>query len=118
MTAITHHVSDALIDAYVTGGLAHPFAVVVAAHLSLCDACRARAEAAEILGGALLDRLDPAPLAQAPRTDCLLRWTIGRRLGRWRHSGSFRPRSFRRLAVSRRNGGCWAGDPPAHPFSR
>lgn len=62
MTAITHHVSDALIDAYVTGGLAHPFAVVVAAHLSLCDACRARAEAAEILGGALLDRLDPAPL--------------------------------------------------------
>lgn len=63
MTAITHHISDALLDACVTGGLGHPFAVVVAAHLSLCDTCRARAEAAEMLGGSLLDRLAPAPLS-------------------------------------------------------
>lgn len=63
MTAITHHISDELLDACVTGGLGHPFAVVVAAHLSLCDDCRARAEAAEMLGGALLDRLEPAALS-------------------------------------------------------
>lgn len=63
MTAITHHISDALLDAYVTGNLGHPFAVVVAAHLSRCDDCRARAEAAEMLGGALLDRLSPAALS-------------------------------------------------------
>lgn len=63
MTAITHHVSDALLDAYVTGSLAHPFAVVVAAHLSLCDACRARTEAADMLGGALLDRIPPVAVS-------------------------------------------------------
>lgn len=63
MTPITHHLSDALLDAYVTGNLDHPFAVVVAAHLSLCDSCRARAEAAEMLGGALLDRIAPAPVS-------------------------------------------------------
>lgn len=59
MTAITHHIPDALLDAHVTGNLPHAFSVVVAAHLSLCDACRARAEAAEMLGGALLDRIAP-----------------------------------------------------------
>lgn len=63
MTAITHHIPDDLLDAYAAGCLAHPFAVVVAAHLSLCDACRARAEAAEMLGGALLDRIAPAPVS-------------------------------------------------------
>ena len=64
MTAITHHISDELLDSYVTGSLAQPFAVVVAAHLSLCDTCRARAEAAEMLGGALLDGIAPAALAE------------------------------------------------------
>lgn len=63
MTAITHHISDALLDACVTGSLPHPFAVVAAAHLSLCDTCRARAEAAEMLGGSLLDRIPPATLS-------------------------------------------------------
>lgn len=63
MSAITYHISDDLLDAWVTGNLPHPFAVVVAAHLSLCDACRARAEAAEMLGGALLDRIEPAPVS-------------------------------------------------------
>lgn len=67
MTAITHHISDDLLDAYVTGGLAHPFAVVIAAHLSLCDTCRARAEAAEFLGGALLDRIVPATVSPDAR---------------------------------------------------
>ena len=51
MTTITHHISDDLLDAHVTGNLPHAFSVVVAAHLSLCDTCRARAEAAEMLGG-------------------------------------------------------------------
>lgn len=63
MTVITHHISDALLDAHVTGNLPHGFSVVVAAHLSFCDSCRARAGAAEMLGGALLDRITPAPLS-------------------------------------------------------
>lgn len=63
MTTITHHISDDLLDAYVTGNLPHAFSVVVAAHLSLCDTCRARAEAAEMLGGALLDRVIPRAMS-------------------------------------------------------
>ncbi|MBJ2149829.1 ChrR family anti-sigma-E factor [Paracoccus sp. IB05] len=67
MTEITHHISDHLLDAYVTGNLPHAFSVVVAAHLSLCDACRARAEAAEILGGALLDRVAPSAMSSGAK---------------------------------------------------
>lgn len=71
MTAIIHHISDELLDAYVTGGLAHPFAVVVATHLSLCDDCRARAEAAEMLGGSLLERLAPVALSEGAQNRLL-----------------------------------------------
>ena len=62
MTAITHHISDALRADWAAGRLPQAFAVVVAAHLSLCDACRASAEAADMLGGALLDRVTPTAL--------------------------------------------------------
>ena len=55
MTAITHHVSDALLLSYVSGQLPHPFALVIAAHISLCDDCRARAGAHAHAGGALLE---------------------------------------------------------------
>lgn len=54
MTCIHHHIPDDILDAYAAGSLAHAFAVVVAAHLSLCGACRARHEAVDMLGGALL----------------------------------------------------------------
>lgn len=63
MTGIIHHIPDQLVRAHATGNLPHAFAVVVAAHLSMCDACRARAEAEEAVGGALLDRLTPADLS-------------------------------------------------------
>lgn len=63
MTGITHHIPEALIRAHATGNLPHAFGVVVAAHLSMCDACRALSEAEEAVGGVLLDRLLPADLA-------------------------------------------------------
>jgi putative transcriptional regulator len=63
MTGIAHHIPDDLIRAHATGNLPHAFAVVVATHLSLCDACRARSEAEEAVGGALLDRLAPVDLS-------------------------------------------------------
>lgn len=62
MTDIRHHIPDELLDAYGAGRLAHPFAVVVAAHLSLCDDCRARHEAACLIGGALLERAEKAAM--------------------------------------------------------
>jgi len=62
MSPVTHHIPDDIIEAYASGALPHAFAVVVATHLSLCDACRATAEACDALAGTALDALDgPAP---------------------------------------------------------
>ena len=44
MSAVHHHLPDWLIRDYVIGRLARSFALVVAAHVSLCDACRAKME--------------------------------------------------------------------------
>lgn len=67
MTDIQHHISDDLLDEYRAGRLPHAFSVVVAAHLSLCDACRARHEAGDMLGGALLDTAGAAALSHGAR---------------------------------------------------
>jgi putative transcriptional regulator len=55
MTAITHHTSDSLLAAYAVGSLPHPYAVVVAAHISLCLECRFAFEAHLAVGGVVLD---------------------------------------------------------------
>jgi len=60
MSAIEHHIPDDLIQAYVAGSLGHAFSVVVAAHVSMCDTCRARLEAHEAAGGVVLDELSAA----------------------------------------------------------
>lgn len=52
---IKHHLNDGLLMAYAAGTLPEAFGLVVAAHISLCDDCRARAEAFEALGGALIE---------------------------------------------------------------
>lgn len=61
MTQIRHHISNDVLDAYRAGTLPHAFAVVVAAHISICDECRAELEASNMVGGALL--------ADAPKSD-------------------------------------------------
>ncbi len=58
MSAITHHIPDAMMAAYASGNLPHPFAVVVASHVSLCAECRAALGAHQSVGGALLERAD------------------------------------------------------------
>ncbi len=67
MSAITHHVPDSLLAAYVSGNLEHHFALVVAAHVSLCLDCRAAMEAHQALGGAVLDTADCAEVSEALR---------------------------------------------------
>ncbi len=71
MTTIRHHIPDDIVDAYRAGTLAHPFAVVVAAHLSICDDCRARHETCDMIGGALLNRGEPAALREGARARML-----------------------------------------------
>lgn len=56
MTAITHHIPDAMLAAYASGNLAQPFALVVASHVSICADCRAALEAHQAVGGAILEQ--------------------------------------------------------------
>lgn len=58
MTGITHHIPQTMIRAYAAGSLPHGFSLVVAAHVSKCDECRARLEAEEAAGGVVLESLD------------------------------------------------------------
>ncbi|XDA98979.1 ChrR family anti-sigma-E factor [Sulfitobacter sp. LCG007] len=60
MTTITHHIPEHLVRAYAAGSLPYGFALVVAAHVSVCDTCRAQLEAEELAGGAMLDSLAPS----------------------------------------------------------
>jgi len=55
MQQITHHIPESMLVAHAAGTLDHPFALVVAAHVSLCDDCRAQLGAHEAVGGALLE---------------------------------------------------------------
>lgn len=59
---INHHLSPQLLMAYAAGALPEAFDLVVAAHLSLCDACRAEAESYDALGGAVLENEETAAL--------------------------------------------------------
>ncbi len=71
MNEPVHHVPDAMLAACAADALAYPFAVLVAAHISLCDDCRARLEAHRQLGGLVLEGLTPAPVSADGRARTL-----------------------------------------------
>lgn len=58
-----HHIPSDILAAYATGSLAEAYSLVVACHVSLCDACRAELTAFEAVGGDMLDRAGEADLA-------------------------------------------------------
>lgn len=60
---INHHIPDDVMGAYVSGRLPHAFSVIVAAHVSMCDDCRASMEGQEAVGGVLLDMLHAAEMS-------------------------------------------------------
>ncbi|RKF17121.1 transcriptional regulator [Roseovarius spongiae] len=55
MSQITHHIPESMLIAYAAGSLPRPFALAVAAHISLCDDCRVGLGAHEAVGGTLLN---------------------------------------------------------------
>lgn len=57
---IKHHLSDDILMGYASGTLPEAFNLLVAAHVSLCDACRAQLETFDAVGGALMDTDVPA----------------------------------------------------------
>ena len=68
---IKHHLNDAVLMAYSAGTLPEAFNLMVAAHLSLCDNCRAQAEGFDTLGGEILDQDDLAPVSEHCLTNTL-----------------------------------------------
>lgn len=74
-SGITHHIPDHLLLAYASGTLPHPFALVVATHISMCDESRARVEAHSHAGGHLLENtsetVDMSVAAKAQLMDLL-----------------------------------------------
>ncbi len=71
-SGIRHHISDQLLMGYAAGSLPEAFSLVVATHISMCDDCRARAEAYEALGGAVLES-ETAPMSEASLEACMAR---------------------------------------------
>jgi putative transcriptional regulator len=58
MQNVKHHLTDALLMAYSAGTLPEAFNLITAAHISMCDECRARLASFDSVGGALLDGTD------------------------------------------------------------
>ncbi|MCV6588281.1 MAG: cupin domain-containing protein [Marinobacterium sp.] len=70
--SINHHLDDATILSYAAGSLPHAFEVLVACHLRQCQHCRQRVAEAELLGGMLLEALEPLPLRDEASQPALL----------------------------------------------
>ncbi|MEM1064574.1 MAG: ChrR family anti-sigma-E factor [Pseudomonadota bacterium] len=64
MNHITHHLTDEVLMAYSAGSLPEAFELVVAAHVSMCDECRARLDAFDAIGGAVIESGETAALAE------------------------------------------------------
>ena len=54
-----HCPNSALLMAYASGSLTEAFGLVVASHLSFCQECHLKVNDAEMIGGALIDDLEP-----------------------------------------------------------
>ncbi|MBN8998818.1 MAG: cupin domain-containing protein [Rhizobiales bacterium] len=85
---IQHHPSDETIARHAAGQLEPAAAIVLAVHLSGCPVCRERMRQFEALGGALLEDLAPAPMAEDAFTATLARIDAEERPGtRWMAPG-------------------------------
>lgn len=72
---ITHHLTDALLMAYSAGTLPEAFNLTVAAHISMCDHCRARLGAFDTVGGTMIEDCGAAEMSDGSLEDTLKRIT-------------------------------------------
>ncbi len=68
-----HHVSDEMLEDYVSGQLSAGWSLGVATHLALCPACRKRVQVLEAVGGVLLENIEPVPTASTSLQDIMSR---------------------------------------------
>jgi putative transcriptional regulator len=64
LVAPRHHPSDERLVDYASGAMPEPPALLVATHLALCPRCRRAVSDLEAVGGALLELVTPARLAE------------------------------------------------------
>jgi putative transcriptional regulator len=64
MHKVKHHLTDSLLMAYSAGNLPEAFNLIVAAHVTLCDECRARLASFDSVGGALLEESGTASIQE------------------------------------------------------
>lgn len=69
MSAVTHHIPEAMLAAYAAGSLPHAFSLVVASHVSMCEKCRASLETHQAVGGVLLEDTKAVPVSAALKED-------------------------------------------------
>ncbi|MEC3862862.1 ChrR family anti-sigma-E factor [Mesobacterium sp. TK19101] len=62
---IKHHLTDALLMGYSSGSLPEAFNLIVAAHLSLCDECRAHLASFDAVGGEVLEGTSATPVSDS-----------------------------------------------------
>lgn len=61
--SISFHPDISTLMAFSAGSLDEPYAVVVATHVAMCEACREQVKRIDLIGGALLSAEPAAPLA-------------------------------------------------------
>lgn len=71
MSTIKHHTPDHLMAAYTAGSLPHPFAMVVAAQISMDDTCRASYEAHQAVGGIILEDTETSDVSDDLKSNVL-----------------------------------------------
>jgi len=61
---IKHHLDEATLMGLSAGALPEALASVAACHLDVCPSCRKQLNELDMLGGALLERVEPTPLSE------------------------------------------------------
>ena len=64
---IHHHLDDATLMSFAAGNLPEAISAVVSAHLSWCEECRNKVRELEMIGGSLLNNVDPVELEAGTR---------------------------------------------------
>lgn len=65
MSNVKHHLTDSLLMAYSAGTLPEAFSLIVAAHVTMCDECRARLASFDSVGGALMEDTETVPVSES-----------------------------------------------------
>lgn len=60
---IKHHLTPEILMAYSAGNLPEAFGLIVATHVSMCDACRADLESFDAVGGVVIDDAETAEVS-------------------------------------------------------